>query len=74
MGGQAYHRVTILKEIFLPWLVIRDLRDELRIRRELGAVRWRLQLKAEREAEDLRAQLSKFDHDGDGKPGGSKKR
>lgn len=24
--------------------------------------------------EDLRAQLSKFDHDGDGKPGGSKPR
>lgn len=51
---------------------IRRLKAERSIEQDAYRERWKLQLKAERENAVLKAQLAKFDHDGDGKIGGSK--
>lgn len=56
-----------LTRIFNPWSTIRELEADLE-RMDDGF--WRVS----RENAELRAQIAKFDHDGDGKPGGSRKR
>lgn len=57
----------MFKSIFLPWLVIADLRDQL----EQERARTTYWMEAARGATSAAA---KFDHDGDGRPGGSRKK
>ena len=54
-----------LRYIFWPWGVIAELEQEL-------ADEQRICMAAIRQADQLRAQLSKFDHDNDGRVGGSR--
>lgn len=56
-----------LKAIFLPWLVIREARQSADYWHDAY---WKLAA----ENGELKRIIAKFDHDGDGKPGGSKKR
>lgn len=64
----------MLKTIFLPWLVIADQRHEII---ELDRTNLRALQTIDRlnyQIATLKAQIAAFDHDKDGKVGGSKKK
>jgi hypothetical protein len=57
-----------------PWSEIADLKDAIAIRRRSQFALHNEKIQLIGEVCDLRAQLAKFDHDGDGKAGGSKRK